>query len=686
MENTVKPGLARDESKYFHTVDYVVFATMLFISASIGVFFAIRSRRKGTTSTGDYLMASREMSYGPVSLSLIASFMSSVTIIGLPAEYYVYGTMFTWFGVVYLLLPIILIAIYIPVFYDLGIASTYEYLELRYNKFTRLAVTCLYLILSTLYGGIVTYGPALALSKVTGLNMWGSIICTGGVCMFYTTLGGLKAVIWTDVLQSILMLSGFVIVIIQGSINLGGFSNIWEAAQDGGRIDFHSFEIDPRIRHTFWSILIGGSILWTSIFGVNQSQVQRYICCRTRRDANIAIIISGIGLIIIMILAAMTGLTIYATYEDCDPINNGDVDKADQLFPYIIMDIVGHLPGIPGLFVAAVFSSSLSTISSGINAMACVTLEDFIRPLTDWRDLSYTRTSRVLVLLYGCIYIMVAYLASEIGGLIRMSYSIHGIIGGPITGIFTIGMLASWVNSHGAMSGLLAGLASTTWLFVGSTIYPSPSIYTRPLHRSTDGCDGYDTSNATNVLLITNQSYSPIEISTPSYYSVEHSNASFEYQTVDGTLQTITNDVDQNDGERPPIAEFYALSYLHFATVGFLSTILVTMLVSALTGCTGKKGVHDDLLVPCLRSGKKTNDNSKKGRYAKVEGVERSTSWMPDKPRGASIEVSDLIGTTALVDGPVYYPNTHEQIYSMRRNSDDYDNVPDEDLNKESTF
>lgn len=662
--NTTQEPPGSHGNKYFHPIDYAVFGLMLILSAAIGIFFAIRSRKRRSYLTSDYLMAGRDMSCGPVALSLIASFMSSVTIIGVPAEYYVYGTMFTWFGVMYLFLPLIIIWIFIPVFYDLGIASAYEYLELRFNKVTRLLVTCLYLLLSVLYGGIVTYGPALALSKVTGLNMWGSIMCTGAVCIFYTVLGGLKAVIWTDALQSVIMISGFFVVIIQGSINLGGFSNVWLYAAEGERIDFNHFELDPRIRHTFWSIMIGGTILWTSIFGVNQSQVQRYVSCRTKREAYISMFIAGIGLVLILILAGMTGLTIYATYRDCDPINSGQVEKADQLFPYTIMDIAGHLHGIPGLFVAAVYSSSLSTISSGINAMACVTLEDFIRPTTDWRELTYTRVSRGLVLAYGLSYIAVAYLASEIGGLIRMAYSIHGILGGPITAVFIVGMLSSWVNQWGALSGLIAGIASTFWIFIGKSIYPTPPEYLRAQPMSTEGCS---------------KELSTAVSDTITYYAYSNGTTTVENTIFSNSSTDVTDWSSLPPDTRPPIAEFYAISYLHIATVGFFTTVLIAMVVSVLTGRTKSRPPGNDLLVPCLRSKDANNDDAGKGRYAKAEGVERSISWF--QPERLSVHPPQELGEIGPTSAFLKPENVGESLEEKPFSNDKLDNS-----SKESTF
>lgn len=648
MAIEIGTSVTASEDKYFHTIDYVIFGIMLALSAGIGIFYGIRSRKQRSYLASDYLIAGRTMSFGPVSLSLIASFMSSVTIIGVPAEYYVYGTMFSWYGVVYLFLPFVIIWIFIPVFYDLEISSAYEYLEKRFNKATRLSVTCLYLILSLLYGGIVTYGPALALNKVTGMNLWGSILCTGGVCIFYTVLGGLKAVIWTDALQSILMLSGFFVVIIKGSMNLGGFSTIWQHALDGGRIDFIHFELDPRIRHTFWSITIGGTILWTSVFGANQSQVQRYISCKTKLHANMSMLVAGIGLIVILVLAGMTGLTIYATYKDCDPIKQGLVDKPDQLFPYIIMDIAGHLHGVPGLFVAAVFSSSLSTISSGINAMACVVLEDFIRPVSDWRELTYTRTSRLLVLLFGLSYIGIAYLASDIGGLIRMSYSIHGILGGPITAVFIVGMLSTWINEWGALSGLFVGVSSTVWLYVGKVFYPTPAEYLRELPTSTDVCDG-NASSSTTMSFNTSEPWGTHYYNSTTTITNAVHNDSLNYFT------QITSESVPTVMDRPSIAEFYSISYLHAATLGFFTTLLISMVVSILTG-RNRTYPANELLVPCLRQGEDSKVHEEES-LPKADGVERSASWF--RPERYSVHQKDMDEVILQLAGT---STTHEPI------------------------
>jgi len=573
-ESVVKPVKAT-----FEPVDYVVFSVLLMVSAAVGIYFAVqehRNKSKCEETTTDYLMAGRSMSYGPVSMSLIASFMSSVTILGVPAEYYVYGTMFSWFALPYALLPIIIGWVFMPVFYDLQLSSTYEYLRLRFNNPTKILAIILYMIVSVLYGGVVVYGPSIALSEVTGFNEWTAILTTGLVCIFYTSLGGLKAVIWTDVIQTVVMLSGFFAVIIQGSINLGGFGNIWRAAEEGGRIDFVHFEADPRIRHTFWSIVLGGTVFWMSVNGLNQAQVQRYVCCKTKKQAKIAIILNSIGLIVILVLAGMTGLTIYATYQHCDPLTTGQINKPDQLFPFIVMDILSYIPGIPGLFVAGVYSSSLSTISSGINAMATVTLEDFVRPNTRWSESSYKKFSQLLVVFFGLMYILFAYLASVVGGLIKMAYSVLGIIGGALAGLFVMGVLMPCINSWGAFIGTVCGFGVCVVKFVGSQLYPIPVEFLNKMPMSVEECPVYIESVSNSSVAL---NYTAATAATPMYVTT------FANGTDSLPSSNLVNFTTESyaETERPPMTYFYDISYMYTAPMGLIVSVVVGLLVSCLT-------------------------------------------------------------------------------------------------------
>ncbi|XP_010788812.1 sodium-dependent multivitamin transporter [Notothenia coriiceps] len=219
---------------HFTTVDYVIFALLLVASTGIGLFHAFSGGHQRTTQ--EFLMADRSMSCLPVSLSLLATFQSAVAILGAPSEVYTFGTQYWFLGCSYFLGLLIPAHVFIPVFYRLRLSSAYEYLELRFNKTVRICGTVTFIFQMVIYMGVVLYAPALALNAVTGIDLWGAVLAMGLVCTLYTALGGLKAVIWTDVFQTVVMFAGQLAVIVVGANQAGGIAEVWRKATNGSRI------------------------------------------------------------------------------------------------------------------------------------------------------------------------------------------------------------------------------------------------------------------------------------------------------------------------------------------------------------------------------------------------------------------------------------------------------------------
>ncbi|XP_042549223.1 sodium-coupled monocarboxylate transporter 1 [Dipodomys spectabilis] len=542
---------ARRDIGGFVVWDYVVFAGMLLISAAIGIYYAFAGG--GQQTSKDFLMGGRSMTAVPVAMSLTASFMSAVTVLGTPSEVYRFGAVFSVFAISYFLVVLISAEVFLPVFYKLGITSTYEYLELRFNRCIRLCGTVLFIVQTILYTGIVIYAPALALNQVTGFDLWGAVVATGVVCTFYCTLGGLKAVVWTDVFQVGIMVAGFASVIIQATVTQGGINKIIDDAYNGGRLNFWNFNPNPLQRHTFWTIIIGGTFTWTSIYGINQSQVQRYISCKSRFQGKLSLYINLVGLWVILTCSVLCGLALYSRYRECDPWTSKKVSEADQLMPYLVLDILQDFPGVPGLFVACAYSGTLSTVSSSINALAAVTVEDLIKPhFTSLSERSLSWVSQGMSVLFGALCIGMAALASLMGALLQAALSIFGMIGGPLLGLFSLGILVPFANSLGALSGLLAGFAMSLWVGIGAQLYPPLPERTMPLSLETYGCNS--TYNGTDLMTTTEM---------PFYTSA------FEIRNVERT---------------PLMDNWYSLSYLYFSTIGTLTALLVGIFISLSTG------------------------------------------------------------------------------------------------------
>ncbi|KAM3602507.1 uncharacterized protein V6R79_005389 [Siganus canaliculatus] len=454
---------------HFTTVDYVIFALLLVASAGIGLFYAFSGGRQRTTQ--EFLMADRSMTCLPVSLSLLATFQSAVAILGAPSEVYTFGTQYWFLGCSYFLGLLIPAHVFIPIFYRLRLSSAYEYLELRFNKTVRICGTVTFIFQMIIYMGVVLYAPALALNAVTGFNLWGAVLAMGLVSTLYTALGGLKAVIWTDVFQTVVMFAGQLAVIVVGAGQAGGMAEVWKKAQNGSRIAGLDLNPDPLERHTFWTLAVGGVFLMLALYGVNQAQVQRYLSSRTEKQAIMSCYAVFPCQQIVLCMGCLMGLVMFARYGEDSPLDKGYVKTNDQMVLYFVMDVFQELPGLAGLFVACLFSGALSTISSAFNSLATVTMEDLIKPyFPNMTEAKATLLSKGLALVYGLVCLAMAYIASLMGSVLQAALSIFGMVGGPLLGLFCLGMFFPWANSIGAVVGLVAGLIMAFWIGIGSFV------------------------------------------------------------------------------------------------------------------------------------------------------------------------------------------------------------------------
>jgi len=567
-----------DSESHFAILDYAVFAGMLGISACIGIYYRFTGGKQKTTN--EYLLADRNMGIIPVAFSLMASFMSAVTLLGVASENYMFGTQFIIINIAYIFGTPFAAFFFLPVFFRMQATSAYEYLERRFGLATRLMASISFHLQMVFYMGIVLYAPALALSAVTGLSKWTSILSVGLVCTFYSTIGGMKAVLWTDVFQSLLMFAAVFAVLIKGSIDAGGLTQVLNTAYNGGRLEFFRMDFDPTTRATFWTQAIGGIFTYTSIYGVNQAQVQRLLTIGDLKKSQMALFLSWPILTLLSLTTSFSGLVIYYSYQDCDPLSSKRIASSDQLLPLFVMDYLSFYPGIPGLFVSGIFSATLSTVSSSVNSLAAVTLEDYIKPCikTQWSENKMAFVSQMLVLFYGTCCLAVAFLAENLGGVLQASLTVFGVVGGPLLGLFSLGMFFTKSNQKGAVIGLTVGLGISCWLGFGASI---ARPYIPVLPTSIEACEG---SNFTSLSAFSSPNSSTI-------IKVDVSNIFDNITTVMPSVQ-IQNSHPNNDH----IFYLYRISYMWLGPIGFFITLLLGLLVSLVTGGNGP--VSPDLISP----------------------------------------------------------------------------------------
>ncbi|GJQ68435.1 hypothetical protein Trydic_g17021 [Trypoxylus dichotomus] len=515
----------------FTWVDYGFFSSTLLLSLLIGVYFGFIQKQ---TTVTDYLLGGKEMSAAPIAMSLISSLISGLTVLAVPTDVYHFGVTYWWSALMLLLCMIFSYYYCIPIFYELQVTSTYEYLEKRFDSKIRKIASALFAVTMFFYLPIVTYVPAMALSQATNFNIHAITPLICGICVFYTTFGGLKAVVWTDAFQFVIMIGASVVILFLAIPDAGGLENIWRTSAEHGRLNI-SMELDITKRDTFWTGTVGAFFIWFAYACCNQGLMQKCISLPNYKTVRNALVPFTLGTTGIITFSVFCGLIMFTKYHDCDPLSAGKINTADQLLPYYIMDIGKALPGLPGLFTASVFSAGLSTLSAQINCLSATVYEDFLAPFVKQgiSEKTISNYLKVLSVAIGIITIALVFFVPYMGNLLPLSVSFGGITSGTTLGIFASGMFFPSINARGVLCGSILAFLCLVWIIMGSQYYRLMNLIKYPhLPLLVHGCQN-PAPILNNVTLFENNSVLPEEEPSAVY------KISFYYYALIGMAITI---------------------------------------------------------------------------------------------------------------------------------------------------
>ena len=405
--------------------------------------------------------------------------------------------------------------------------------------------------------------------------MWVSVVTLGVTAVIYTSIGGFKAVVWTDVCQSVIMLAGVMVVLIKVTIDVGGPARVWNIGEQGGRMNFFNFDLDPRTRHTFWNLIIGNSFRAVGLL-FNQNTIQRIGSVRSFREARQVMILFGVGFTVLQVVFCYQGLTVYAYYTDlgCDPIASKAIKNPNQIVPYAVLEMFQQLPGLPGIFLAALFSASLSTLSSNLNALSAMSMTAIIRPLLgEISDRKATRIAKYSTIVFGSVAVGLAFMVASLGGTLAVLFtSISSAFNGPSSGLYLLGCFCPKANAKGAFLGSLISFVFVAWITFGMNF--SPAITRQPFlpPAPTDRCDLADS-------ILENNTFPSVD--------------NF-YRNTSG----FNNVLEEHTHPEPTgIEHMYTLSYNWVAAIGLVGTLVLGMVFSALTGFNKPGDVNPSCLV-----------------------------------------------------------------------------------------
>ncbi|WP_350285156.1 sodium:solute symporter [uncultured Croceitalea sp.] len=463
-------------------LDYIIIVVYLIAFLGIGYFF------KENKSSGDYFLGGRSMGWLPLSLSTMATQLSAISFISAPAFVGLKdGGGLQWltyeFGVP-LAMAFLLIAV-IPTLYKSGIVSVYEYLEKRFDASSRLLISFVFQVSRSVATGVMVYTMALILQATVGVDFWISILIIGVITLVYSFQGGMKAVIWGDVIQMVILFFGIIICLVYGISEFGGFDNFLTqvdqdrlTAVDFGKWGFHN--ADGNDEFGFWPMVIGGFFLYASYYGTDQTQSQRLLSAKGMPTIKKLLLANGLFRFPLTLTYCIMGLVLgtllfqdIGFQEMMDTTYQANISslegkKADLMVPVFI---VHYLPnGVIGILIVAIMSAAMSSLSSTVNSLSAVTMEDFVKRFNpNMTDKKYVMNSRLLSLFWGLVCLFFAFFAGNIEGtVIEVINKISSVFYGPILAAFILAILTKKTHALGANIGILVGVLFNMylWLYV----------------------------------------------------------------------------------------------------------------------------------------------------------------------------------------------------------------------------
>lgn len=455
----IRPGIRTPEilkiqivkdAKHLSLLDIIVIGLYFLILSWMGYFFSKRQK-----DTNDYFKGGGRIPWWAAGLSIFGTALSAITFMAIPAK--TFATDWSYFTLnmtIFLVAPVIIL-LFIPFFRKLNVTTAYEYLENRFNLTIRLIGSLSFIIYQIGRMGVVLFLPSIALNVVTGIDIFLCIALMGIVALIYTMMGGIEAVIWTDVMQVIVLLGGAILSLILIILKIdGGFSSIVETAAQSHK--FNVFDLTFSLKQpTVWVMLLGGIFANITTYGTDQTMVQRYLTTKTQKEANQSVWTNAILTIPATIIFFFVGTALFAFYKAFPTELNPTFSNNDAIFPWYI---ASQLPaGIAGLLIAGIFAAAMSSLSSSMNSAATAYSTDIHFRFGWSKNTNPLKLARIATFVLGISGTLFAFMMAtmDIQSLWDEFQKVLGLIIGSLGGVFLLGILSKKANSTGVLIGII---------------------------------------------------------------------------------------------------------------------------------------------------------------------------------------------------------------------------------------
>jgi solute:Na+ symporter, SSS family len=428
--------------------------------------FGLRFRKK-QRSLRDYFLADRNIPWWAIALSIVAAETSTLTIISIPGL--AYDTNLTFLQVVlgYVVGRVIISFVLLPHYFRGDLYTAYELIERRFGRELRSLTAGLFLMTRAAAEGVRVYAVSIVVAIALGTGEISSIAIITALTLVYTFEGGLAAVIWTDVVQTVIYVAGTLVGLFT-ILHLvpGGWPAIHNLAESAGKLRVFDFALDFWKPYTFWAGLIGGAFLTTASHGTDQLIVQRLLAARSQRQSVTALLTSGVAILFQFGLFLTIGVMLFAFYH----VPSSTFGKADRIFPTFIVSQMPH--GISGLLIAAILAAAMSNLSAALNSLSSSSIIDFYlqgKPQMEERRKIWL--SRIATLFWAVLLFGLAVLClHKVGRVIEVGLQIASVAYGALLGVFLLGVLTRRANQMGVMVGMLCGLVTELYIWLETKV------------------------------------------------------------------------------------------------------------------------------------------------------------------------------------------------------------------------
>ncbi|MDG1967992.1 MAG: sodium:solute symporter [Flavobacteriaceae bacterium] len=430
--------------------DILVIVIYFLLISGLGYYYSKRQK-----NTEDFFRGGQRIPFWAAGISIFGTALSPITFMAIPAK--TYSTDWSYFLLnmsIFLSLPLVIL-LFIPYYRQKKLNTPYEYLEIRFSSIIRLLGSCCFILYQIGRIGVILFLPSIALNLVTGVDIFLCIALMGGVSLIYTLMGGIEAVIWTDVVQVFVLMGGVSLSLILIIIDTeNGFSGIIEQAKIYGK--FNAFDLTLSLKEpTVWVMLFGGFFINLTTYGTDHTMVQRYLVTPRQKEAQKSLWIGALLTIPATFIFFFMGTALFVFYQVNPSALNNNFINNDAIFPWYI---VSQLPGgVSGILIAAIFAAAMSSLSSSMNSGAASFSADvYDRYGFVWHKdpLKMARWTTLCIGMMGILFALFMATA-DIKSLWDQFNKILGLIFGSLGGVFMLGLLTKKANTKGVLIGIV---------------------------------------------------------------------------------------------------------------------------------------------------------------------------------------------------------------------------------------